>query len=68
MENPIKMDDLGGPPLFLETPTCFSTFSKKGILKAFEGFWQPSFVNSEKLFIGFLPSFQAWGLSKITSK
>ncbi len=20
MENPIKMDDLGGPPLFLETP------------------------------------------------
>ena len=21
MENPIKMDDLGGPPLFLETPT-----------------------------------------------
>ena len=23
MENPIKMDDLGGPPLFLETPICF---------------------------------------------
>ena len=22
MENPIKMDDLGGPPLFLETPKC----------------------------------------------
>ena len=22
MENPIKMDDLGGPSLFLETPTC----------------------------------------------
>ncbi len=22
-ENPIKMDDLGGPPLFLETPTCY---------------------------------------------
>ena len=22
MENPIKMDDLGGPPLFLETPIC----------------------------------------------
>ena len=21
MENPIKMDDLGGPPLFLEAPT-----------------------------------------------
>ena len=21
MENPIKLDDLGGPPLFLETPT-----------------------------------------------
>ena len=25
MENPIKMDDLGGfPPIFLETPICFS--------------------------------------------
>ena len=23
MENPIKMDDLGGPPLFLETPIYF---------------------------------------------
>ncbi len=23
MENPIKMDDLGGPPLFLETPNCY---------------------------------------------
>ena len=23
MENPIKMDDLGGPPLYLETPTWF---------------------------------------------
>ena len=22
MENPIKMDDLGGPPLFLETSIC----------------------------------------------
>ena len=22
MENPIKMDDLGGKPLFLETPLC----------------------------------------------
>ena len=22
MENPIKMEDLGGPPLFLETPSC----------------------------------------------
>ncbi len=22
MENPIKMDDLGGKPIFLETPTC----------------------------------------------
>ena len=39
MENPIKMDDLGGPPLFLETPIWtifvlgnflqfFSTFEK----------------------------------------
>ncbi len=25
MENPIKMDDLGGPPLFLETPMSSST-------------------------------------------
>ena len=25
MENPIKMDDLGGPPLFLETP-IYSNF------------------------------------------
>ena len=24
MENPIEMDDLGGPPLFLETPTSQS--------------------------------------------
>ena len=24
MENPIKMDDLGGPPLFLETPICLN--------------------------------------------
>ena len=23
MENTIKMDDLGGPPLFSETPICF---------------------------------------------
>ena len=23
MENPIKMDDLGGPPLFLETPKSY---------------------------------------------
>ena len=22
VENPIKIDDLGGPPLFLETPVC----------------------------------------------
>ena len=22
MEHPIKIDDLGGPPLFLETPYC----------------------------------------------
>ena len=28
MENPIKMDDLGGPPLFLETPKVGS-FKKK---------------------------------------
>ena len=26
MENPIKMDDLGGPPLFLETPIYFELF------------------------------------------
>ena len=24
MENPIKIDDLGGPPLFLETPMFYS--------------------------------------------
>ena len=24
MENPIKIDDLGGPPIFLETPISFS--------------------------------------------
>ncbi len=24
MENPIKIDDLGGPPLFLETPICLN--------------------------------------------
>ena len=24
MKNPIKMDDLGGPPLFLETSICHS--------------------------------------------
>ena len=26
-ENPIKMDDLGGPPLFLETPIHIKWFS-----------------------------------------
>ena len=26
MENPIKMDDLGGPPLFLETPIYAKLF------------------------------------------
>ena len=37
MENPIKMDDLGGPPLYLETPICSSlvkvgpVFSKKSL-------------------------------------
>ena len=32
-ENPIKMDDLGGPPLFLETPTCtmYLNVSNNGI-------------------------------------
>ena len=25
MENPIKTDDLGGPPLFLETPTTWGS-------------------------------------------
>ena len=31
MENPIKMHDLGGPPLFLETPTCvWGVFVLKG--------------------------------------
>ena len=27
MENLIKMDDLGGPPLFLETSICFLKFA-----------------------------------------
>ena len=27
VENPIKMDDLGGPPLFLETPICLHQFN-----------------------------------------
>ena len=25
-ENPIKIHDLGGPPLFLETPSCFPLY------------------------------------------
>ena len=29
MENPIKMDDLGGPPLFLETPIWLNMFKQK---------------------------------------
>ena len=29
MENPIKMDDLGVFPLFLETPTCFPQWYPK---------------------------------------
>ena len=32
MENPIKMDDLGGPPLFLETPISLSYSSKLYLL------------------------------------
>ena len=27
MKNPIKMDDLGGPPLFLETSICYEMLS-----------------------------------------
>ena len=41
MENPIKMDDLGGPPLFLETPTCVrgvSLLSIHSTLDHFERF------------------------------
>ena len=30
-ENPIKMDDLGGPPLFLETPRWFFLYSKNSL-------------------------------------
>ena len=29
LENPIKMDDLGGPPLFLETPILPFTKAKR---------------------------------------
>ena len=28
MENPIKMDDLGGPPVFLETPIWMFFYQK----------------------------------------
>ena len=31
VKNPIKMDDLGGPPLFLETSICFGHFGIFGI-------------------------------------
>ena len=30
MENPIKMDDLGGPPLFLETPILVANGASAG--------------------------------------
>ncbi len=37
MENPIKMDDLGGPPLFLETPILkYILFSNPVQLKPFQ--------------------------------
>ena len=39
MENPIKMDDLGGPPLFLETPKCcfFANFPASEKVEGFVG-------------------------------
>ena len=32
MENPIKMDDLGGFPIFLETPMSAAYWYRTGIL------------------------------------
>ena len=39
MENPIKMDDLGGPPLFLETPIYFQANKKSRIGRHWPGFY-----------------------------
>ena len=38
MENPIKINNLGGPPLFLETPILFFFVgeSRRGLLKELE--------------------------------
>ena len=30
-EKPIKIDDFGGPPLFLETPICLNTHYKDSL-------------------------------------
>ena len=41
MENPIKMDDLGGPPLFLDTPIWESPSTKKDTKKNPSKAWAP---------------------------
>ena len=52
MENPVKVDDLGGPPLFLETPN----FTYLKIAETFRG-WIPRFRS-----MGFLGDLLCEGL------
>ena len=54
MENPIKMDDLGGPPLFLETPICYQAQGmddRSGIPSPPQQFQQ---LSSDQLTLGML--------------
>ena len=55
-ETSIKMDDLGGPPLFLETPTCF-----------FFGSWVHGKPQTRKKYDERLPSIIHQELKKIGS-
>ena len=48
MENPIKMDDLGENPLFLETPTCFEK-----VWTVFFVLIQPFKLTEAILYVGF---------------
>ena len=43
-ENPIRIDDLGGPPLFLETPVCTMDFCSSHLRKQSHphGSWKTS--------------------------
>ena len=52
MENPIKMDDLGGPPLYLETPRCICLL-----------IFQPL-----KMYSCYLPTFGVLGGGKLVGK